>query len=174
MDNPDELFDIVDENDIVIGQATRGEVHARGLLHRATSIFVFNSAGQLLLQFRSETKDEFPSCWTSSASGHLDAGESYFEAAQRELFEELGLKTNLEYLTTLPAAPETANEHTALFRTFSEGEFQVNRSEIASVEFFELDEIARRIQSQPDQFTPPFRELFAWYQHFLSSANSTD
>ena len=65
-DNPAELFDVVDAEDRVIGQATRSEVHARGLLHRASHVFVFNSDGQLLLQQRSATKDAHPLCWTSS------------------------------------------------------------------------------------------------------------
>jgi isopentenyl-diphosphate Delta-isomerase len=163
MDDAGEIFDVVDENDNVIGQATRGEVHARGLLHRAASIFVFNSAGQLLLQERSAGKDQFPFCWTSSASGHLDAGESYEVAAKRELYEELGLKEALEYLTTLPAGPETANEHSALFRVVTDARITIDPNEIASVEFVDLNIVSERIQKHPDQFTPPFRELFAWY-----------
>ena len=65
-DNPDELFDVVDADDQVIGQATRSEVHARGLMHRAAHVFVFNSSGELLLQQRSATKDAHPLCWTLS------------------------------------------------------------------------------------------------------------
>ncbi len=78
----EEIFDVVDENDEVVGQLPRSEVHARGLLHRAVSIFVFNSSGQLLLQLRTPTKDEYPNCYTSSASGHLSAGEDYDDAAR--------------------------------------------------------------------------------------------
>ena len=115
-DNPAELFDVVDVEDRVVGQATRSEVHARGLLHRASHVFVFNSGGQLLLQQRSATKDAHPLCWTSSCSGHLDASESYEVAARRELQEEIGLETDLEFLVKLPAGPKTSNEHTALFR----------------------------------------------------------
>lgn len=160
----DEIFDVVDSNDNVVGQATRREVHARGLLHRAANIFVFNSHGQLLLQMRSEFKDEYPRCWTSSASGHLDAGETYAEAATRELTEELGLRSPLEYLTTLPAGPETANEFSALFRTVCDDPPEINRDEIDSVEFFDLGELATMVDTNPEHFTPPFRKLFAWYR----------
>src|SRR4051812_18180622 len=98
----EEIFDVVDEDDRVIGQAPRSEVHARGLLHRAASVFVFNRDGQLLLQKRSATKDEFPGCWTSSASGHLSAGESYDESAPREMREEIGIDAPLEFLHKFP------------------------------------------------------------------------
>ena len=88
--NPDELFDIVDHDDRVIGQAPRREVHARHLLHRATHVLVHDPNGRLFLQRRSMAKDTFPGCWDSSCSGHLDAGEDYPAAARRELGEELG------------------------------------------------------------------------------------
>lgn len=89
--DPDELFDVVDADDRVIGQATRAAVHRDGLLHRSAHVFVFNSRGELFLQRRALSKDENPGVWDSSAAGHLDAGESYAEAARRELLEELGL-----------------------------------------------------------------------------------
>lgn len=81
----EEIFDVCDEHDRVIGQAPRSVVHAQGLLHRAVHVFVFNSAGELLLQMRSRHKDEAPLQFTSSASGHLGAGETYEAAAPREL-----------------------------------------------------------------------------------------
>lgn len=165
---PDELFDVVDERDRVVRQATRADVHARGLRHRAVHVFVFNSAGELLLQMRSRFKDEFPACWTSSASGHLDAGEAYDAAARRELAEELGLATPLEFLTKLPASPQTANEFTALYRTVSDAEPRFPPAEIESVEFHSLDEVAAMIAEDPDAFSPPFRVLFAEYRREIS------
>jgi len=164
--DPGELFDVVDEDDRVIGQATRAEVHARGLLHRAVHVFLFNSTGELLLQRRSAWKDEFPLCWTSSASGHLDAGEDYAAAAVRELREELGITAELEFLTKLPASPETANEHTALFRTVSDERPVFPLEEIESVAFFPPEDVARMIADEPGAFSPPFRELFRWAHHF--------
>lgn len=159
----EETFDVVDSHDQVIGQAPRAVVHAENLLHRASSIFVFNSAGDLLLQFRSTTKDQYPSCWTASASGHLDAGEDYETAASRELEEELGLTSPLEFLTKFPASSETAFEFTALFRTVSDEEPIPHPEEIASLEWASLAEIERRVAATPEQFTPPFRVAFKWY-----------
>jgi 16S rRNA (adenine1518-N6/adenine1519-N6)-dimethyltransferase len=165
--DPHELFDVVDAHDRVIGRATRAEVHARRLLHRAVHIFLFNSAGELLLQRRSAWKDEYPLCWTSSASGHLDAGEDYPAAAVRELREELGIAVDLEFLTKLPAGPETANEHTALFRAVSENRPVFPPEEIESVEFFSLEDVTQMIHDDPAAFSPPFRELFEWHRRIL-------
>ena len=92
---PEEMFDVVDEQDRVLRQAPRSVVHAKHWLHRASHIFVFNSKDELLVHRRSATKDECPLLCTSSASGHLAAGEDYSTAAVRELEEELGLKVAL-------------------------------------------------------------------------------
>lgn len=159
----EEIFDVVDESDLVIGQAPRSEVHANGLLHRAVHTFVFNSAGKLLLQLRSASKDEYPLQLTSSASGHLHRGESYDAAAERELEEELGLQCPLEFLWKFQAGPSTANEHTALYRTTTDATPEVNRDEIAECRFLTLDEIRRQMERAPEQFAPPFRVLFYWY-----------
>ena len=160
---PEELFDVVDINDQVIGQAPRSQVHARGLLHRAANIFVFNSLGELLLQKRAATKDEFPLCYTSSASGHLSAGETYDEAAPRELAEELGLRSPLEYLAKFSGNPQNANEHTVLYRTFTDDEPVLDPEEIENAAFYPITQIAEMLDKAPENFTPPFRQLFGWY-----------
>lgn len=162
-DPQDEIFDVVNELDQVIGQATRGEVHAQRLLHRAVSVFVFNFKGLLLLQLRSPTKDEYPDCFTSSASGHLDSGEDYETAAVRELQEELQLESPLVYCTKLAASPDTANEHTVLYETTTDQPPQFHPTETCGGEFASMESIRQRIQQQPEKFTPPFRALFEWY-----------
>ena len=93
----EEIFDVVNERDEVIGRQTRGEVHRLGLIHRAVHVLVFNAAGQVFLQKRSMKKDRQPGLWDSSASGHVDADEDYDACAARELREEIGLQ--------LPDAP---------------------------------------------------------------------
>ncbi len=159
----EEIFDIVDHEDRVIGQVPRSEVHARKLLHRAASIFVFNSRGELLVQLRSTTKDEYPYCYTSSASGHLSTGEDYAESAQRELFEEVGITAPLEYLTKLPASPDTAYEFTALFRAVTDQVPTLDPGEVAGSEYVSLPELQRRIAAEPHRYTPPFKSLVEWY-----------
>jgi isopentenyl-diphosphate delta-isomerase type 1 len=101
-----DVFDVVDEHDRVLHQETRAEVHRRRLLHRAVHILVFNSRGDIYAQCRSATKDTYPGRWTTSCSGHVDAGEDYNHAAFRELAEELGLE--------LPPASSATAKHEAL------------------------------------------------------------
>lgn len=159
----EEIFDVTDEQDNVIGQAPRSEVHARGLLHRAVHIFVFNRAGQLLLQKRSANKDEFPLCYTSSASGHLSAGETYDDCAPREMEEEIGLRVPIERLTKFAASPEMANEHSVLYRAVTDDEPYFDPVEVESGDYFSLDEITTMIEQQPNQLATPFCALFDWY-----------
>jgi isopentenyl-diphosphate Delta-isomerase len=161
---PEEIFDVCDEHDTVIGQLPRSAVHARKLLHRAVHVFVFNSRGELLLQLRSAEKDEHPLAYTSSASGHLGAGETYDEAAPRELEEELGLTgCVLERLHKFPAGPETSLEHTVLYRTVSDTPISIDPREILAATFHSLDEITAMRAREPAKFTPCFVTLFKWY-----------
>ncbi len=158
------MFDVVDELDQVIGQAARSVVHREGYLHRAVQIFVFNSAGQLLIQKRSATKDEWPLTWTSSASGHVDAGESYDAAAHRELYEELHLRAELERVARFAATAELANEHTVLYLTSTDHPPRHDPVEIDAIEFVGLDEIERRMVANPRQFAPTFQVMLRWYR----------
>jgi len=161
--DPTELFDICDAEDRVIGQAPRGEVHARGLLHRAVHIFILNSRGELLLHRRSIQKDEYPLRITSSASGHLAVGEDYATAAVRELEEELGLAAPLQFAAKFTASAETANEHTQLFVARTDATPIPDPDEIAEVEWAAPVIVAERMAGDPDDFTPPFRVLFNWW-----------
>ena len=159
----EEMFDVVDEDDQVVGQAPRSEVHRKRLLHRAVHIFVFNSNGELLIQQRTEQKDEFPLCYTSSASGHVDAGESYVQAAVRELKEELRLQTDLEFLARFPASPMMAYEHSMLYRTITDESPVFDPEEILDGWYWAPGEIEQRLESEPDRFAPVFRVLYRWY-----------
>lgn len=159
----EELFDVVDAEDRVIGQAPRSEVHAHRWLHRAVHIFVFNPAGELLIHQRSATKDEYPLRFNSSASGHLHAGEDYDAAAVRELAEELSLSSPLVRLTKFPAGPLTSYEHTVLYRTTTAERPTFLAEEILAGDFHPLEQIAAWMAARPDEFTPCFRTLFQWY-----------
>lgn len=160
---PEEIFDVVDAEDQVIGRAPRSEVHAKKLLHRAVHIFVFNSKGQLLIHRRSATKDEYPLCYTSSASGHLSAGETYDECAPREMQEEIGLSAPITFLHKFSASPETAQEHTVLYKAVTDDPPTFDPQEIESGGYYGLDEIARMMEQNPDEFSPAFCTLFRWY-----------
>ncbi|OIJ92496.1 NUDIX hydrolase [Streptomyces colonosanans] len=91
MSAADELLDIVDENDRVIGQAPRGEVYERGLRHRCVFIEVRDAEGRLFVHRRTPTKLVFPSLYDMFVGGVVGAGEAYDDAALREAEEELGV-----------------------------------------------------------------------------------
>lgn len=168
MNVPEEIFDVCDADDRVVGTAPRSKVHAQRLLHRAVHIFVFNTRGELLLQRRSATKDESPLKLTSSASGHLGAGEDYEPAAVRELMEELGLNAPLEYVVKIPAGPETSYEHTVLYRTTTDVEPKPDPGEISGLEFASLADVRRRLKEDPWDFSGPFYVLLNWYLSTLT------
>ena len=112
----EEIFDVADEADNTIGQASRAEVHEKNLIHRAVHILVFNKKRDCLLQKRSHLKDRHPGVWDSSAAGHLDAGEDYETAARRELQEELGItNTPLIPIGKLPPSSATGYEHVMVY-----------------------------------------------------------
>lgn len=89
--NPREILDVVNENDEPISTATRREVHEEALLHRAVHVLLGDGTGRVILQRRSRDKRTYPGLLTSSASGHVPAGEAPHKAARREVEEELGL-----------------------------------------------------------------------------------
>ena len=158
-----ELFDVVDEHDRVIDVMLRTEVHRRGLRHRAVHIFLFRSSGEMLIHLRHADKEEFPAVWTSSASGHVSAGELYEVSAQRELFEELGVRAPLEKLGRFAACADTSNEFTELFVAESDAVLQVDESEISAVRWLPTSVIQAELAETPESFSPAFRLIFAKY-----------
>ena len=163
----EELFVVVDEMDVVVGQRPRSEVHRLGLRHRAVHILVFNDRGEVFLQQRSLSKDSCPGIWDSSCSGHLDAGERYGDAAVRELNEELGLLLSepLEYLFKLPASTETGMEFCQVYRGRAEGPFVLQPSEVRGGGWFFRWQIESWLKRSPEDFASGFRTVWA---NFLS------
>lgn len=155
-----ERFDVVDENDRVIGTKPRGEVHAENLLHRAVHILVFNRRGELLLQKRSAWKDRQPSKWDSSAAGHLEPGESYEAGALRETEEELGIRAKLAPLGKIRACSNTGQEFVEVFTAEHEGPFVLPPSEIEDALFIPPDTIDSWLSSRPQDFAPGFWEVW--------------
>ncbi len=166
----EEMFDVVDEHDQVLYQQPRSEVHRLKQLHRAVHIFVFRSDGQMLIHKRSPDKEEFPSVWTSSASGHVSAGENYEATAPRELFEELGIQSALTHLHKFTACPETSFEFTVLFQASSDEPIVFDQTEITEVRWLTVQEIVAWRIERPEDFSPAFRLLFDWYCQKLSTA----
>ena len=160
----DELFDVVDENDVPVRTATRSEVHSENLIHRAVHVFVLNRNGDLYLQKRSRLKDKNPGVWDSSVSGHLDAGENYHHAAVRELGEEIGISLenpdSLEHVLYLKPSGETGWKHIQVFLTRHSGTVNFPSSEIESMMPFPIAEIKAWMAAVPGDFSPAFRLIF--------------
>lgn len=156
-----EIFDVVDENNVVIGQAPRGEVHAKGLRHRAVHIFVFNKHGELWLQKRSHLKDVHPLTWDSSAAGHLDSGEDYATSAARELQEEIGISAPTRCVATIPACEATGWEFVELHVAEHNGPMKYAPDEITTGLFFRVEKIQAWIEARPQDFASGFIECFA-------------
>jgi isopentenyldiphosphate isomerase len=158
----EEIFDVVNERDEVIGRQSRREVHRLGLRHRAAHVLVFNARGQIFLQKRSLTKDRQPGLWDSSASGHVAAGEEYDAAAWRELGEEIGLvpAQPLQRLFKIGAGPETDHEFVWVYRGEAEGPFALNPDEIEGGGWFATAEITRWMTERPGEFAGAFRLIW--------------
>ncbi len=163
--SPDEVFDVVDEQDRVVGREFRGEIHRRGLLHRAVHIFWLRPDGQLCLQRRSFAKDNCPGQLSSSCAGHVDAGEGYVEAAVRELGEELGVRVDPAELREVDYAPQ----HEELGREFVRSYVLRRPAEPCVLAPFEVDAVLWRhpaevlawTAAQPEIFSRPLLHLLA-------------
>jgi 16S rRNA (adenine1518-N6/adenine1519-N6)-dimethyltransferase len=139
-------------------------VHRNNLRHRAVHIFIFNPAGELLLQKRSRWKDRHPNLWDSSAAGHVGTGEDYDGTAKRELREELGVNADLTRIAQLPASEETGQEFIWLYTGEQAGPFTAARAEIDALQFFAPKAIAQWIEDRPNDFAPGFRECWRIYR----------
>lgn len=96
---PEELLDRVDEKDLVIGRVTKAEANSNAeIIHREVRVVLYDSEGKILIQKRSPKKKVYPGIWAESCQGHVPCGMDYEEAAHKELREELGFDTPLQYL----------------------------------------------------------------------------
>lgn len=144
-DNQKELFIVVDEKDKILGYKTRYECHHdRSLIHRSIGVFLFNSKGEVALQKRSLTKDTSPGFYTMSTSGHVAKGESYLQAALREMEEEIGvIGLQLEHVSTQLMEDQREREMGCLFKGVYDGEFKINKDEVEGVYYFSKSQIAK-------------------------------
>ena len=160
-DNPEEIFDVVDRFDRVTGQARRGEVHAQGLRHRAVHILVERTGGEIFLQKRSLGKDCHPGLWDSSASGPLESGDEYFEAAVRDLKEELGIEGgDPAEIGRLPASEQTGEEFVRIYRLSYSGDLVLDPDEIAGGCWVSPAGLERWFLEKPGVFAPSFEAVW--------------
>ena len=161
----EELLDVVDADDRVVGRATRGEIHARGLMHRAVHILLFNRNGDLFVQKRSLTKDENPGLWDSSAAGHVDSGEDYLDCARREIGEELGIDAELEVLFKLPATAVTGFEHCIVYRAVHDGPLRLDPDEIDDGAWIDAAAMDARVAAEDSQLTDSLCLIWRTYRN---------
>jgi isopentenyldiphosphate isomerase len=162
----DELLDIVNEDNHVIGQEKREIVHRSGQWHRGVHLFLFTPDRRLLVQRRSHAQDTFPGALDCSVSEHLKVGESYREGALRGLREELGLDTIdpsrlLRFKMNYGPGDNMINE---LYEGILDTEtFAFNRHEIAQIAFHTLPELEEMLAAGQVPFTSWLRQLLRWY-----------
>jgi isopentenyl-diphosphate Delta-isomerase len=155
-----EILEIVDSEDNVIGTAARSDMHRLGLMHRAVHIFVFNEAGEIYVQRRSDSKDRHPGKLDSSAAGHVDPGESYRQTAVRELREEIGISGCMEEVFRVKASEITDHEHVVLFRIMTDRAPIPNLDELQWGGFIQPAELTQMMSEAPEEFVPAF--IFLW------------
>ena len=162
---PDELFDIIDENDQVIGQEMRSVVHQHGTWHRGVHVLLFTQDDKLLVQQRSKTKSQSPLSFDCSVSEHVLAGEDYYEAALRGLSEELGvedieiqplIKFKMNY------GPDD-NEISMIYKgTVNPEHIRFDPEEIERVDAYTIKELQSLLEQKPQSFSYWFQEIFLW------------
>jgi isopentenyldiphosphate isomerase len=145
----DEWVDVVDEDDRVVGRATRADMRARNLPHRAVYVFVRNMRGELFVHRRTLTKDVYPGYCDVTIGGVVAAGEEYDAAAERELAEELGLMgAPLTRLGNIRYSDEGTRVCGMVYVARHDGPFVLQAEEIASGGFVPLAEAERMAREE--------------------------
>lgn len=158
-----DLLILVDGEDNIKGYLDKAECHrGQGILHRAFSIFIFNSSGQLLIQRRSAAKPLWPLFWSNSVCSHPRKGEEYLEAAARRLKEEIGIETSLRFLFQFQYQASygvvgSENELCSVFIGQSDGPVIVDPGEIAGWRFISQGELDEELRVRPQDYTPWFK-----------------
>lgn len=144
----------MDRDNRVTGSATRRQMRAERLPHRCSYILVFNSAGELLVQKRTETKDIYPGYWDPAAGGVMQFGETYEENAEREVAEEMGIRgVPLTPLFDLWFEDERSAVWGRAFTCVWDGVVTPQVEEVQFVEAMSPADVLRRA-AEGEQFTP--------------------
>lgn len=165
---------LVNEKDEPIGLMGKMEAHQKGLLHRAFSVFVFNSKQEVLLQQRAACKYHSPNLWTNTCCSHPRAGETNQQAGERRLQEEMGLQVPLrEVFSFIYKAPFdnglTEHEYDHVLVGYSDAQPQINPEEVASWKWLSLEAIKEDILQAPERYTAWFKIIFEEFYHHLLS-----
>ena len=149
----DELLDLVDENDEVIGEVWKSKANSNpGLFHREISVYIFDDENKMLMGQRSFCKKVYPGIWAESAAGHIGKGELPEAAAHRELKEEMGFDTELKYLKkVLWHYPNETHFTYCYVGKYNEEKIEFQKEEIENVRFTSKEEYDG-LYTNPDKY----------------------
>lgn len=152
----DELLDLVDEEDRVIGTVMKSVAHAEGKRIRIVHVFIFDDQGRMAVQLRSMSVRFAPGHWVTAGSGHVASGETYEQAGVRELHEELGIKVPLTFEgTELYRDEDGKEEYLGVMRGDYSGEFAIHPDDVERVAWFTIDEVQEMI-TRGEKIHPEF------------------
>jgi isopentenyl-diphosphate delta-isomerase len=156
---------LVDVNDMQTGILEKMEAHEKGLLHRAFSVFIFNSKGEMLLQQRALSKYHSGGLWTNACCSHPLPGEETAAAALRRLKEELGFETQIEKVFDFVYKADfenglTEHEFDHVFAGEYEGKMDINQEEAMDFCYKDLQGICQNLQTHPAKYTAWFHLAF--------------
>ncbi|HEY5667023.1 MAG TPA: isopentenyl-diphosphate Delta-isomerase [Gammaproteobacteria bacterium] len=167
---------LVDDQDQEIGSASKIECHeGSGILHRAFSIFVFNSENELLLQQRSGSKPLWPLYWSNTCCSHPRRGETMDVAVSRRLRQELGFECELTYLYKFMYQAQFGDagaerEFCSVYFGYYDGPVDPNVSEIAAWRLVDIKSLNEELAADGDRFSPWFKLEWAHIQeHYLDA-----
>lgn len=175
--NKEEYVVLVDEQDNEIGSMEKMEAHQKGLLHRAFSVFIFNTKGELLLQQRAASKYHSPLKWTNTCCSHQRKNEPTIDAAVRRLHEEMGMTCSVSVLYTFIYNADVGQglfEHEldhVLIGTTNQTDIPFNKNEVHAVRFVSLADIETEMRDNPDTFTKWFLITFSDLKKHLQERN---
>lgn len=157
---------LVDQHDTPLGTMEKLEAHQKGLLHRAFSVFIFTSDGELLLQKRALHKYHSAGLWTNTCCSHPRPGEEILAAANRRLKEEVGISAPLVHRTAFVYKSEfenglTEHEYDHVFVGMSDADPEINEEEVAELRYATIEDIKQEIARHPEQFTTWFKIAIA-------------
>lgn len=166
---------LVNDIDEVIGVAEKLAAHLSGDLHRAFSIFVFNSAGQMLLQKRAASKYHSKGLWSNTCCGHPRLGESTQEASRRRLYEEMGFRCEVRKVFAFTYYAELdgglfEHEYDHVFVGHFDGSPTPNQDEVGDWKWVDLSALRLDIQQNPEQFTYWFKVSLEQLCHHTASS----
>ena len=167
-----ENVNLVDEKDNQVGLMPKLEAHQKGLLHRAFSVFIFNSDYKLLLQKRASSKYHSGGLWTNTCCSHPRDGEDIIDAANRRLNEEMGIKTSLRKVFDFIYTAELdnnliENEFDHVFYGLYDTDPILNKEEAEDYKWIDMETLKNDIENNTDQYTVWFKIAFDYFYNYL-------